>query len=160
MGVNYVRSMVLVMKQRLIRKEKGFTLIEMLVVIAIIAILVAIIVPTITKAQTKAKAATDAANLRTVLGIGNTALVSDSVDMAAAFANAAKFECETFSGADAWIAYQAPGFIQAYYVDGSNYYSLEYFSEVAEKGTSTKILTTQPAGYTWYPVGTGGGSGE
>ena len=44
--------------------KKGFTLIEMLVVIAIIAILVAIIIPTVTSATTKAKASTDAANLR------------------------------------------------------------------------------------------------
>ena len=44
--------------------KKGFTLIEMLVVIAIIAILVAIIIPTVTSATTKANAATDAANLR------------------------------------------------------------------------------------------------
>lgn len=44
--------------------KKGFTLIEMLVVIAIIAILVAIIIPTVTSATVKANAATDAANLR------------------------------------------------------------------------------------------------
>ena len=47
--------------------KKGFTLVEMLVVIAIIAILVAIIIPTTTSATTKAKAATDAANLRSAL---------------------------------------------------------------------------------------------
>lgn len=44
--------------------KKGFTLIEMLVVIAIIAVLVAIIVPTVTSSTDKAAAATDAANLR------------------------------------------------------------------------------------------------
>ena len=44
--------------------KKGFTLIEMLVVIAIIAILVAIIIPTVSSATGKAKASTDAANLR------------------------------------------------------------------------------------------------
>ena len=44
--------------------KKGFTLVEMLVVIAIIAILVAVIVPTVTSSTKKAKAATDAANLR------------------------------------------------------------------------------------------------
>ena len=148
------------MKQSIKRQAKGFTLIEMLIVIAIIAILVAVIVPTVQKAQTKARAATDAANLRTVLGIGNTALVSSSVDMAAAFADASTFDCASFPGANAMIAYQAPGFIEAYYVDGSNYYGLDYFSEVAETGESTKILTSQPSGYTWYPVGTGGGSGE
>ena len=49
------------------KNKKGFTLIEMLVVIAIIAILVAIIVPTVTSATNKAKYATDAANLRSAL---------------------------------------------------------------------------------------------
>lgn len=46
--------------------KKGFTLIEMLVVIAIIAVLVAIIIPTVTAATTKAAAATNAANLRSI----------------------------------------------------------------------------------------------
>lgn len=46
--------------------KKGFTLIEMLVVIAIIAVLVSIIVPVVGGSTTKAKAATDAANLRAV----------------------------------------------------------------------------------------------
>lgn len=47
--------------------KKGFTLIEMLVVIAIIAVLVAIIVPTVTNSTAKAKYATDAANLRSAI---------------------------------------------------------------------------------------------
>lgn len=44
--------------------KQGFTLIEMLVVIAIIAILVSIIVPVVGNSTTKAAAATNAANLR------------------------------------------------------------------------------------------------
>lgn len=44
--------------------KKGFTLIEMLVVIAIIAILVAIVIPVVGNSTAKAQAATDAANLR------------------------------------------------------------------------------------------------
>ena len=44
--------------------KKGFTLMEMLIVVAIIAILVAIAIPTFTNALTKAKEATDVANLR------------------------------------------------------------------------------------------------
>ena len=44
--------------------KKGFTLVEMLVVIAIIAVLVAIIIPTVSSATNKAAAAANAANLR------------------------------------------------------------------------------------------------
>jgi len=46
--------------------KKGFTLIEMLVVIAIIAVLVSIIIPTVSSATDKAGAASNAANLRSV----------------------------------------------------------------------------------------------
>ena len=46
--------------------KKGFTLIEMLVVIAIIAILVAIIIPTVSNATEKAKESADAANIRSI----------------------------------------------------------------------------------------------
>ena len=56
--------------------KKGFTLIEMLVVIAIIAVLVAIIIPTISSATTKAKAAADAANLRSLVAEATTDMLS------------------------------------------------------------------------------------
>lgn len=44
--------------------KRGFTLIEMLVVVAVIAVLVSIIIPMVTLASDKAAAAADAANLR------------------------------------------------------------------------------------------------
>ena len=59
--------------------KKGFTLIEMLVVIAIIAVLVAIIIPTISSATTKAAAATDAANMRSLKALITTSYLSDGV---------------------------------------------------------------------------------
>lgn len=46
--------------------KKGFTLIEMLVVIAIIAVLVAIIIPVVSSSTIKAAAATNAANMRSL----------------------------------------------------------------------------------------------
>lgn len=45
-------------------KKKGFTLMEMMIVVAIIAIMMAIIIPTFSNAMNKAKIATDEANLR------------------------------------------------------------------------------------------------
>lgn len=44
--------------------KKGFTLMEMLIVVAIIAILVAIAIPTFSGSLAKANAATDLANIR------------------------------------------------------------------------------------------------
>jgi len=49
--------------------KKGFTLIEMLVVIAIIAILVSIIIPAVGSSTKRAAAATDAANLRSAKAV-------------------------------------------------------------------------------------------
>lgn len=46
--------------------KKGFTLIEMLVVIAIIAVLVSIVIPVVGNSTKRAEAATDAANLRSM----------------------------------------------------------------------------------------------
>ena len=51
------------------RNRKGFTLMEMLIVVAIIAILIAVAIPTFSSALTKAKAATDEANLRALKGL-------------------------------------------------------------------------------------------
>ena len=58
--------------------KKGFTLIEMLVVIAIIAILVSIVIPTVSSATDKAAAATNAANLRAVYAELQTDILSQS----------------------------------------------------------------------------------
>ena len=47
-----------------LKKTGGFTLIEMLIVVAIIAILVAVSIPMVTSSLDKARTATDDANLR------------------------------------------------------------------------------------------------
>ena len=46
------------------KNNKGFTLMEMLIVVAIIAVLIAIAIPTFTSSLNRARVATDAANIR------------------------------------------------------------------------------------------------
>ena len=136
--------------------HSGFTLIEMLVVVAIIAVLVAIIIPTVTNATTKAKAATDAANLRSVLSEANAALVGSDVDVAVTTANMTTFKCASFPGANAYIYYVDPGFMVAYYSNGGSVYTVESFAEAAASGNAPAAASL-PSGGTSYPVGGNGG---
>lgn len=143
------------MRKRL--NKKGFTLIEMLVVIAIVAILVAIIIPTVTVSVKKANAAADAANLRSVLGEANVITFNGEKDRAITSVKAENVDSKSYPNATMQIVYTLPGFIDVYFVDGSNYYGLGYFSEVAEKGSSD-ISTEKPsfpASYKeeWHTVG-------
>ena len=71
--------------------KKGFTLIEMLVVIAIIAILVAIVIPTVTNATEKAKQATDVANIRSYVAEYEIATLGSDAEKTAAFAKLTGF---------------------------------------------------------------------
>lgn len=48
------------------KNQKGFTLMEMLIVIAIIAVLVAIMIPTMTSQLENARESADAANIRSI----------------------------------------------------------------------------------------------
>ena len=64
--------------------KKGFTLIEMLVVIAIIAVLVSIIIPVVGNSTVKASAATNAANLRSVVAAVSIKYMEDPAAFTAA----------------------------------------------------------------------------
>ena len=57
--------------------KKGFTLIEMLVVIAIIAVLVSIVIPVVGSATEKAKEAADVANIRSAVAEITTTALAD-----------------------------------------------------------------------------------
>ena len=137
------------------KNRKGFTLIEMLVVIAIIAILVAIIIPTVSNATSRAKAATDAANLRSVLGLANTQLVENDEDAAANIAGLQAAISATFPGAAPYIYYVKPGFIIAYYEYNGARYTVESFAEAASSGNAP-VPATLPEGGTPYLVGGSG----
>ena len=60
--------------------KKGFTLMEMLIVVAIIAVLVAIAIPTFNNALEKSREATDAANLRAAYAECAAEMISDTTN--------------------------------------------------------------------------------
>ena len=134
--------------------KKGFTLIEMLVVIAIIAVLVSIIIPTVTSATTKAEAAADAANLRSTLGLLNSELALNSTPEEYV-PTLTPAESKYTPGAKIHILYTVPGFIKVYFVKDSKYYGLAYLADVAENGSSTLPLTKPADAGDWYIAGEG-----
>ena len=135
------------------RTKKGFTLIEMLVVIAIIAILVSIIIPTVSNAKDRANAATDAANLRTVLGVLNIHVVNGNKTVSEIIEEYGQPTSKMDPDAVLQVVFETPGFIDVFYVNGSVYYGLDYLSEVATTGESD-VSTAKPAVEgVWYQAG-------
>lgn len=59
-----------------LKKQGGFTLIEMLIVVAIIAILIAIAIPMVNSALERAREATDSANERAATGLAMVAYMT------------------------------------------------------------------------------------
>ena len=136
------------------KNRKGFTLIEMLIVIAIIAVLVAVVIPVMGNSSAKAKAATDAANLRAVLATLNIHVLNGTSTVEEIIADAEHPISKMDPDATLRVVYNAPGFIDVYYVNGSTYYGLDYLTEVASEGTSN-LSTAQPSvpnGSVWYTV--------
>lgn len=143
----------------MLRNKKGFTLIEMLVVIAIIAVLVSIVIPTVSATTTKAKAAADAANLRSIMGQLNGLIVNSNSMNEEEARGITPIESRMYPGAKLLIVYCNPGFIDAYYLYEGEYYGLNYFSAVAQYGLdgAEGISTAKPTGdgYEWYEAGVG-----
>ena len=125
--------------------KKGFTLIEMLVVIAIIAVLVAIIIPVVGNSTLKAKAAADAANLRSVLAEATTDYLNgqnDDTGLVKFDAATKAFtkrdtapESKSVDGANLYVAYDdVNSQVVVCYEKDSAYYTINDFAKVAEEG--------------------------
>jgi prepilin-type N-terminal cleavage/methylation domain-containing protein len=137
------------------RKKKGFTLIEMLVVIAIVSILVAIVIPSVSNASKRARAATDAANLRVVLGLLNVDVIGDQKTVQEILDDSLNPTSKMDPDAVLYAVFETPGFIDVFYVNESTqtYYGLNYLSDVATHGKSS-LSTEKPdiPGGVWYTV--------
>lgn len=65
--------------------KKGFTLMEMLIVVAIIAILIAIAIPTFTAQLEKARVAADSANIRSAYALAKASTLTEQDPSGAAY---------------------------------------------------------------------------
>ena len=139
--------------------RRGFTLLEMLSIIAIVALLVSIAVPAVNQSSARAKAATDAANLRIVLGMLNTEVINGNSTVEEIIAAAEHPISKMDSDAVLCAVYDRPGFIDVYYVNGDKYYGLKYLSTMADKGpdvADSTVGTAKPTiPGTWYEAGAG-----
>lgn len=140
------------------RGRKGFTLIELLAVIVIIAVLVAIIVPAIGNSSLKARAATDAANLRSILSVLNVEVVNGNKTVQEVVDASPNPTSKMDPNANLTVVFETPGFINAYYANGEVYYSLEYLAELSINGPESTNLaligTAKPdiPNGTWYTI--------
>ena len=139
------------------QNQSGFTLVELLVVIAIIAVLVSVVIPVVGESSRRASAATDAANLRSTLISLNTEILLNDTVAEEYIASFEPVQSKLHPEAKLHVVYWLPGIIDVYYVDGSNYYGLEYLSDIAAKGSTTLQPTAAALadGAIWYEVGVG-----
>ena len=91
------------MRKNFFKSNKGFTLAELLIVVAIIAVLVAVAIPVFSTQLEKSRDATTVANLRSAYAEATTAYLSDGTNSTKVrFESLSKVDGLTGSDALAW----------------------------------------------------------
>ena len=122
--------------------KKGFTLIEMLVVIAIIAVLVSIVIPVVGDSTAKARAATDAANLRSAKATITIGVMEGKITEGTAQTDMKGYGTAPTAqtpGVGAFKFDVAAGTKQVTVYFGSN--KIEHFQKIAGGDTSATVAT-------------------
>ena len=120
-----------------LKKQGGFTLVEMLIVVAIIAILIAIAIPMVNSALERAREATDAANERAAIGLASIAFMANEKGSAE----------DTKTGIDSSRG-------------GTAYYLVEKGTTSSNSSTGGQLLAEKASGKTYVAYGKGTPAGD
>jgi prepilin-type N-terminal cleavage/methylation domain-containing protein len=143
------------------RSFRGFTLMEMLIVVAIIAILAAIAIPTFTGSLEKARKATCAANRRSLKGLLTTAYMTDGADAVKSTYSDQKnkFTCPD-GGTISYSLDSSTGTVTVFCSkhESENSVQIEVFKALYQQVsdskatviTSSSVMQKGSAAYTWY----------
>ena len=119
------------------RNQKGFTLAELLIVVAIIAVLVAIAIPVFTTQLEKSREATDVANVRSAYADVVAAYITEGKDQSMTVT--AKQTQSGWQGTPGVIMTQIDGVESSYAFDAKTNGEKYGVSITAESGQSAKL---------------------
>ena len=137
------------------KNNKGFTLMEMLIVVAIIAVLVAIAIPTFTSALEKSREATDAANLRAAYAeVTVAALTEEDTNTATSVTRAGTDGSYTWTKTVKLVQKQA-GWQNKAYTDGTNggIGGVAVTDDLAAVNGTVNVIFTQSTGKVTFEKG-------
>lgn len=112
------------MLKRFMKNKKGFTLVELMVVVIILGILVAIAVPVYNNVTTDAQTSADQATARTILSAVTMASASNntddpSEDQINAYLNDPIIKAEAATADNPWAVYKEDGVWRVYHWNGT-----------------------------------------
>ena len=134
-----------------IKNSKGFTLMEMLIVVAIIAVLVAIAIPTFTTSLNKARVATDQANIRSGYASVMAEILMNQYDDATNVTTPTTYWLLNDGGVEA--AGTAPANAYVCKGDSSKVFTNGKTPEIAGRAVDKNWDSNKNISYTYVPVG-------
>ena len=138
------------------KNGKGFTVGQLVVVVLCLTILVSVLAPFIIRSTSrimiKSHAAADAATLRSTVTNISMELLEDK-GMREISEHLQPISCQTDPNARLWINYTKPVSLDAYFVNGDDFYSIDYLTEVAAHGASELDLKKPFSLGFWYEAG-------
>ena len=113
--------------------KQGFTMVEILIVVAIVAVLVSVIVPTVIRSTTRGKGAADAANIRSMTAQAAIEALNEDGDRILTAGKVFDSKVYGKGGHISWI--EASGGLTAFVDAGGKMdLTLEHFVKVSQTG--------------------------